>query len=262
VAVLFDATALPAADRDAALEDIFDQAGVPIRVTNCVPAERAGTRVHYWKFGASDLFVAQGAGLRLTRTQSQLRAAAPEAIRVGFQVSGRYTLSVNGHDEAQGAGHVNITDLTLPCEFTQYGADASTASFQLGYDQLGIPVDRVRKAGRMLASSPVYALVQGHMAGLCRSADALASSLSAGPTGDATLELVRAMISSAGRDDARFDSVMNETLYTRIVAFIQQNLTDPGLSPERIARQHHSWPAVLPASGSIGRRRPGRRGGR
>lgn len=239
MAVLFDATALPAADRDAALEDIFDQAGVPIRVTNCVPAERAGTRVHYWKFGASDLFVAQGAGLRLTRTQSQLRAAAPEAIRVGFQVSGRYTLSVNGHDEAQGAGHVNITDLTLPCEFTQYGADASTASFQLGYDQLGIPVDRVRKAGRMLASSPVYALVQGHMAGLCRSADALASSLSAGPTGDATLELVRAMISSAGRDDARFDSVMNETLYTRIVAFIQQHLTDPGLSPERIARQHH-----------------------
>ena len=153
MAVLFDATALPAADRDAALEDIFDQAGVPIRVTNCVPAERVGTRVHYWKFGASDLFVAQGAGLRLTRTQSQLRAAAPEAIRVGFQVSGRYTLSVNGHDEAQGAGHVNITDLTLPCEFTQYGADASTASFQLGYDQLGIPVDRVRKAGRMLASA-------------------------------------------------------------------------------------------------------------
>ena len=91
----------------------------------------------------------------------------------------------------------------------------------------------------MLASSPVYALVQGHMAGLCRRADELASSASAGTIGDATLELVRAMISSAGRDDAHSDSVMNETLYTRIVAFIQQNLTDPGLSPERIARQHH-----------------------
>jgi hypothetical protein len=239
VAILFNAAELPAADRDAALEDIFDQAGVPIHVANCGPADRVSTRIHYWKFGANDLFVAQGEGLRLTRTQSQLRAAAPEAIRVGFRVSGRYTLSVNGHDEAQGAGHVNLTDLTVPCEFTQYGAAASTASLQLSYDQLRFPVDRVRKAGRMLASSPVYALVQGHMAGLCRRADELASSASAGTIGDATLELVRAMISSAGRDDAHSDSVMNETLYTRIVAFIQQNLTDPGLSPERIARQHH-----------------------
>ena len=157
---------------------------------------------------------------------------------MGFQVSGSYTLSVDDHDEARGAGHVNFTDLTLPCEFTQYGASASTASFQLGYDQLRFPVDRVRKAAKVLPSSPVYALVQGHMAELCRRADALAASVSAGAIGDATLELVRAMISSAGRDDAQSDKVMNETLYTRIVVFIQQNLTDPGLSPERIAWEH------------------------
>jgi AraC-like DNA-binding protein len=42
------------------------------------------------------------------------------------------------------------------------------------------------------------------------------------------------MIASAGQDDARSDSVMNETLYTRIVAFIQQNLADPGLTPNRM----------------------------
>lgn len=97
----------------------------------------------------------------------------------------------------------------------------------------------VRKAAGILPSSPVYPLVQGHMAGLCRRADALASDTAADAIGDATLELVRAMISSAGQDDPRSGTVMNETLYTRIVAFIQQNLTDPGLSPERIAREHH-----------------------
>jgi hypothetical protein len=139
MAVIFDATQLPVGDRNEALEDIFDRAGVPIHVTNCGPAAKVGTRVHYWKFGANDLFVAQGAGLRLTRAQTQLRAAAPEAIRVGFQVSGRYTLYENGHDEAQGAGHVNFTDLTLPCDFTQHGAAATTASFELSYGQLGFP---------------------------------------------------------------------------------------------------------------------------
>jgi AraC-like DNA-binding protein len=239
MAVLFDATELPVVDRNAALEDIFDQAGVPTRVTNCGPAEKVSTRLHHWKFGTNDLFVAQGAGLRLTRTPAQVRAVAPEVIRVGFQISGTYTLTVDGYDEAHGAGQVNFADQTLPCEFTQYGASANTASFQLSYDQLGFPVDVVRKAGRILPSSPVYALVQGHMAGLCRRADALAGDASAGTIGDATLELVRAMISSAGQDDFRTNSAMNETLYTRIEAFIHNNLTDPGLSPERIAREHY-----------------------
>jgi AraC-like DNA-binding protein len=239
MAVIFDATQLPVGDRNEALEDIFDRAGVPIHVTNSGPAAKVSTRVHYWKFGANDFFVAQGTGLRLTRARTQLRAAAPEAIRVGFQVIGSYTLYENGHDEAQGAGHVNFTDLTLPCDFTQYGAAATTASFELSYGQLGFPVDVVRKAAQILPSSPVYPLVQGHMSGVCRRADALASDASAATIGEATLDLVRAMISSAGQDDLRTNSVMHETRHTRIVAFIQQNLADPGLSPERIAREQH-----------------------
>jgi AraC-like DNA-binding protein len=109
----------------------------------------------------------------------------------------------------------------------------------VSYDQLDFPADVIRRAGRILPSSPVYALVQGHMAGMCRRADTLSSGASAEAIGAATLELVRAMISSAGQDDLRSNSVMNETLGTRIMAFVQQNLTDPGLSPEQIAREHH-----------------------
>jgi AraC-like DNA-binding protein len=239
MAVLFEATELPAADRNAALEDIFDQSGVPMRVTFCGPAEKVSTRLQHWKFGTSDLFVTEGAGLRVMRTRIHVRAAAPEAIRVGFQISGTYTLTVDGYDEARGAGHVNITDQTMPAEFTQHGAAATNASFQLSYDQLDFPVDAVRKAARILPSSPVYALMQAHMASLCRRADALAGDASAGMIGDATLELTRAMIASAGQDDFRTNSVMNETLYTRIAAFIHNNLTDSGLSPERIAREHY-----------------------
>jgi AraC-like DNA-binding protein len=240
MAVLFDTTQLPVVDRNAALQDVFDQAGTPIHVTNCGPAEKVSTRLHHWKFGTNDFFIAQGEGLRLTRTPAQVRAAAPEAVRVGFQISGTYTLTVDGYDEARGAGQVNFADQALPCEFTQYGAAANTASFELSYDQLSFPVEVVRKAARILPSSPVYGLVQGHMAGLCRRADALAGDASAAAIGDATLELVRAMISSAGQDDdLRTNSVMNETLYTRIEAFIHNHLTDPGLSPERIAREHY-----------------------
>jgi AraC-like DNA-binding protein len=239
MAILFDAAELPVAERNVALEDIFDQTGVPISVTHCGPAEKVSTRLHHWTFGTNDFFVAQGAGLRLTRTAAHVRAAAPEAIRVGFQISGTYTLSSDGYDEAHEAGQVNFADQTLPCEFTQHGASASTATFQLSYDQLGFPVDVVRKAGRILRSSPVYALVQTHMAGLCRRTDSLAGNASAGKIGDATVALVRAMISSAGQDDFGTNSVMTETLLPRIEVFIQNNLTDPSLSTERIAREHY-----------------------
>ena len=227
-------------DRDAALEDIFDQAGVPIRVANCGPADRVSTRVHYWKFGANDLFVAHGEGLRLTRTQSQLRAAAPEAIRVGFQVSGRYTLSVTGHDEMQGAGHVNFTDLTVPCEFTQYGASASTASFQLSYDQLRFPVEKGPQGGPDAGEQPGLCSRAGSHGGICAGVRRTGlqrvgrDDRRRDPRAGAGDDLER-----GPADDARSNSVMNETLYTRIVAFIQQNLADPGLSPERIAWQHH-----------------------
>ena len=239
MAALFEAAALPAADRNDALEDLFTQAGVPIRVTHCCPPEGIRTRVDLWKFGTHDLFVAHGPGLRLTRAQRQLRTAAPEAIRVGFQVTGRYTLSAGGHDEANNAGHLNFTDLTVPCEFTQYGAAACTASFQVSYDQLGFPVDLARKAGQMLPSSPVYGLVRDHMAGLCRHADELGTGSSAATVGAATLELVRAMVATAGQDDRHGNAVLNETLYTRILTYIQQHLTAPGLCPEQIARAHH-----------------------
>jgi AraC-like DNA-binding protein len=239
MATLFDTTTLAAADRNDALEDVFDQAGLPIHVTHCRPTGKVRTRLHYWKFGTHDLFLAQGPGLRLTRAQAQLRIAAPEVIRLGFQVNGSYTLSADGHDEANSAGHLNFIDQALPCEFTQYGDRASTASLEISYDELGFPVDQVRKAGRMLASSPMYSLVRVHMAGLCQRADVLAAATSAATIGDATLELVRAMLASAGQDDLHRNIVMHEALYTRIMTYMQQHLTDPCLAPDQIARAHH-----------------------
>ncbi len=47
-----------------------------------------------------------------------------------------------------------------PPEFRQYGQRAGAISFQVGYGQLGFPVEVVRDAARVLQSSPVYGLLQ------------------------------------------------------------------------------------------------------
>ena len=92
--LLFDTSVFSAGERDEALTDFFSAAGVPIRATHQQPADHSGnTQIHYWQFGSNDLFLARGAGLRCSGGPHELRAAAPEVIRVGYQASGRYDLS-------------------------------------------------------------------------------------------------------------------------------------------------------------------------
>ena len=163
-----------------------------------------------------------------------MRAAAPEAFRVGYRVDGRYDLATGSHDESRSAGHLNFTDLTQPCEFTLYGQKAGAISFQVGYDQLGFPVELVRDAGVVLQSSPVYGLLQSHMARLCHTPDTLARGPTGSLLGNATIDLVRAMIASTGPAETsrHAAAAMNETMYTQIVTYILTQLRDPGLRAE------------------------------
>ena len=178
----------------------------------------------------------RGSGLR-----GSPRLASPGALRGAGGHPGGFSDQWYVHARPQtaitrlrGAGQVNFADLTRPCEFTQYGASASTASFQLSYDQLGFPVEVVREAGRILPSSPVYsARAESHRGPPLVARTRWPAMRRPRSIGDATLELVRAMISSACRkgDDHGTSSVMDETLCTRIEAFIHNHLADPGSEP-------------------------------
>jgi AraC-like DNA-binding protein len=113
-------------------------------------------------------------------------------------------------------------------------------SFQVGYDQLGFPVDVVRDAGRVLQSSPVYGLLQSHMARLGHTPDALAQGPTGMMLGNATIDLVRAMIAStAPAESSRHAAITNETMHTQIVTYIRTHLRDPGLRAEQIASDLH-----------------------
>jgi AraC-like DNA-binding protein len=239
VAILFDSSAVAARDRDEALTDLFSDNGVPIRVSHDAPDGAGHTILEHWALGEQDLFVARGDGLRLTRSVAEVRAAAPAAIRLGYQIRGRYTLAVERHQEMKGAGHVNIVDQTKPVEFTQYGRGAAVASFNVTFEALGLPPDTVRAAGRVLKSSPVHGLLGSHMARLCQVADSIRPADARPLVADATVQLARATIASVGQVDLRRLAAFNDALYSRIVEYVLQHLADPGLSPRRIAVHHN-----------------------
>jgi AraC-like DNA-binding protein len=237
--LLFDSGGLAPHDGDDALTDMFTQSGVPIRASHADPSADPHTEIHHWRYGSNERFLARGSSLRLTRSLREVRAAAPESIRVGYQLSGRYTLSAGDRQEGGGAGHLNVIDHTQTCEFTQYGAAAEVLSYSISYEDLGLPVDLVRSVAPIIWNSPVYHLLASHMAGLSRSSDRVAEGTSGALVGGATLDLVRALIVSSGPAESSRAEVLNDTLQTRIMAYTVAHLKEPGLGAEQIARAHH-----------------------
>ncbi|HEX4688060.1 MAG TPA: helix-turn-helix domain-containing protein [Nocardioides sp.] len=239
MAVLFDSQQLSTQQADEALTALFTDGGLPIRVSHVSPNAAGRTVVEHWSFAEHSLFIARGDTLRLARGRAELRASAPEGIRLGYQITGSYRLDVAEHQEASSAGHLNITDLTQPCEFTQYGPDAAAASLEVSWEDLGLTADSVRRATPLLQDSPVYPLMQAHMARLCAHAAALRRPAVELHIGQATLHLAQAVIASADATELRARSMLNEAMYARIVEYILLHLVEPSLTPERIAAAHN-----------------------
>jgi AraC-like DNA-binding protein len=78
-----------------------------------------------------------------------------------------------------------------------------------------------------------------HLQRLARAAGELSADPGAAALGSATVELVRALIISAAGDDRRRPWVREETLLTRVLAFVGQHLADPDLTTEAIAARHN-----------------------
>lgn len=238
VAVLFDTGPRPRPDHDEELASLFAGAGTPIGVShNDVRLTR--TVVERWQVGSHDLFRACGDGLVLSRSSAQVGSDAPEAIRLGYQQRGRYTLVAGEHAEQGGHGRVNITDLTQPCVFTQAGTNAATASFEISFVQLDVRPDVIRRARTQLVHSPVYTLLHGHLARLCESASSVELTDTGPLVGDATTLLTRAAIASIGDTSARGRDAMKEALYQQIVEYAIQHLRNPATTPEHIAAVHN-----------------------
>ena len=238
MAVLFDSGPRPRPDHDEELADLFACAGTPIVVSHH-DARVTRTVVERWRVGSHDLFRARGDGLVLSRSPAQVGSDAPEVIRLGYQQGGRYTLLAGDQAEQGGHGRVNITDQTQPCVFTQAGANAAAASFEISFAQLEVRPEVIRQARTRLVHSPVYTLLHGHMARLCEGVGSVELTDTGPLVGNATVLLTRAAIASVGGTSAQGQDAMKQALYQRITEYIIQHLRDQATTPERIAAAHN-----------------------
>ncbi|WP_222195343.1 helix-turn-helix domain-containing protein [Modestobacter italicus] len=235
--LLLDTHDLPRADRVEAFRVAMQEASVPCRVDHRTPPERMYARMHLFPLGRASVFNTDASAFGLIRTARHVRRESPAVVVLAFQAEGRGEFSQLGHEQLVQGRDLMLVDLTAPYSFG-CSVGGGSRSFQVLHDQLGLPVDVVRRASPRLRASRLHGLVRTHLGQVCTRAGELSGDPGATTLGTATVELLRALIVSAAGDPRLTGPVRDQTLLTRVRTHIGQHLTDPHLTPESIAGAH------------------------
>jgi AraC-like DNA-binding protein len=231
---LIDTSALAPREREAAAREFLETITDVDVVGHSCPPEAISTRLRSWDLHNFQLNVLESPWLGFGLN----RRSTMEAVSVGTQVSGQTIKTIGDQCQAFSPRQISLTDFGSPYQWRSTG-DSTTMSLRFTYAELCLPVGQIRSAAGDLVTSPLYDLFQTHVLQLYGFLDEDLPASAAESLASATLELARAVIATVGQQDAARNDVANEALVTRIEAYVQQHLADPGLSPESIAHAHH-----------------------
>ena len=235
--LVLNTDSVPADARADALRAAMISAVVPSRVEVTGRGDEVWARIEAWQLGTSvSMAHVASSGHRVARSSRHLRGGAQERISLAIQLSGHATLTHRDLPSLQ-QGDLQLVDLTSPHDYVSW-TDSSAHALYIDTAHLGLPVDVVRAAAPRLRTSPVYELTRQHLGYLRQVADAVENRRSATMLGAATVELVRALITSAA-DSPQQSHAAAESLLTRIIAYMRVHLGETDLDPARIAAEHN-----------------------
>ncbi|MBD3142176.1 helix-turn-helix domain-containing protein [Microbispora bryophytorum] len=236
--LLLDTATMPASERAEAYFAIASGESGSCSVEHEDDGDRLWKRLEVWRFGPLTLFATQGSGMRIRRTARHARFDSSQTVSVITQSAGRGAFSWNGHQQRVTADTLVLAHKTAGYEYGWSGSGLSVA-FMVGADELGLPEDMVRTAIPLLSSSRIRPLLLNHVRAVHADADRLSTEAGAAAIGDSTLHLTRALVASVAADRAARRTIAEETLLTRVLAYARAHLTDPQLTPQRIAHVHN-----------------------
>ncbi len=227
----------PAGRRPAEVAERLEAAMVS-RVRFADPRRPARARLDAWDLGGvSVLRVALSGELTLSRSPRQLGADPAPTVSFAVQEQGVALHEHLGAQRVVPRGGLAVTEVASPYRYHCSGPVACRA-VQVPVDRLGLPVDVVRRALPRLHRSPLHGLVRVHLQQLSLDAEQLSGEPTAPSIAAATVDLVRALLTSAGAPGRSVDEVVEETLPTRVCGYVRRHLTDPHLDVEQIAAAH------------------------
>jgi hypothetical protein len=198
-----------------------------------VPVELAGIRISRTPIGPVSLIQWRGFDYCQTAT-AKTTDGVPEGISLAVRPTGRWSLSQASITRCSETNDfLTVVDVT---QAMRVELDADTTLWQMFFsaEQLGLSVDEIRAAAKVIEHSPLRELTASHLLHLSSADDDILPPEALRSVGRATIELVRAMLISAARpDECGGSEVSGEALRYAVKQHIQRHLHDPGLSPRR-----------------------------
>jgi AraC-like DNA-binding protein len=235
---VLDTSAIPPHERADAVHTAMMYASAPCHVLHEDPDDGLHARMEVWELGDATIFTHRSSGIRLLRTAKLARQDAMPVIALSVQRHADGRLDQGGRQQLVAPGGLLIVDLSGPYDFSWSG-DGAAGCLQIPYDQLGLPLDLVRRAAPEVSASPLHQMVTRHIGQLARDPAGITGDAASAAVAAASIDLARALLVSAGRSGRLARQVFAETLLTRVRAFTRMRLADPDLSPVMIAAAHN-----------------------
>jgi AraC-like DNA-binding protein len=234
MALLLDTSGLPQHLRSAAITEAFAFSGVPIRLMHKPPGDDISARLEYFTLGAAHLLRTRNSPMGFVTTAALLRNADNDTDLLAASLAPE---GLSSHTHAPGrvlrGGDLIAANLWRPFEFCSEGTEHTVLYVRLR--QLGLPRDYVTRASEAVHLSPLAAQLQEHLKALAAAAETIARGPAAPIVGQASADLVRAvLLSSLGEEP--FGCHDAHSQLTLIKSFISHHLADADLGAERIAR--------------------------
>lgn len=233
--VLLDTAALDRRDRHEVFRAAMAEASGATSVElEPGPLGVAG-RMELAELGETRVFTARSTGIAMRRDRRTAAAASPEAVAVAVHGVGVGRHQLADRQRLVRTGDVMVVDVTRPFDFSWSGW-GSSASLQVPIARLGLSLELVQRAALRLPSSPLHGIVSRYLVELTRDAERLSTSAAAPQLGEASVQLLRALLSGAVDDEGRRDAdVLDQTLATQVRAYVHQHLRDPALNADQVA---------------------------
>jgi hypothetical protein len=198
--LLFDSTALPAAERYAATQDVLVRSSHPTTLDPIDTADAAALQFQAWMMAPDAMmFAASGAALHMWRRETRHWYDDEPLFALTTQLSGRARMAQNDADAALLPGSLRLVDLGAAYDYAS-SETGNNVSYQLTMDAVGLQRAEIAAAAPRLSASPLCALVREGLTDLA--AHAQAGGQVYQELHQAMVDLTRALIISVLTDDA------------------------------------------------------------
>ncbi|CAM5691223.1 MULTISPECIES: helix-turn-helix domain-containing protein [Streptomyces] len=229
---------VPDEQKGAYWRDALGRALVPV---NVVPYKETGFRgrIVTDRIGGLRVTTVEADAQQVRRTAAHIQRSPEPFVAVGVQTTGRTVLAQNGHEGTAGPDDLFVYGTARPClmdnpePFSLRVVYIPRRMLALTDDELDSVMGTVMDTGRGCA-----AVLKPFLLTVVASAHKYLPSASGG-LANSLVDLFSTLVAEQMEAQAHGDGGTANFLVARVREFIDQNLGDPALSPESVARAHN-----------------------